>query len=139
MKRSIALSLSCVKVALIIAVLVFLVCSSCDGTSGEVRGAVCRHKAVLAALVYCEEYPVRVAWGPVNEKEGYHSQAQAYIPGESGGAGEWRWLRVFAYGSEIQVEIGEQDDWFTVTRTFTLKEFLDWDWFNRGYGIQEVV
>ena len=133
MKRSIALSLSCVKVALIIAVLAFLVCSSCDGTSGEVRGAVCRHKAVLAALVYCEEYPVRVAWGPMNEESGYHSQAQAYIKGE------WRWLRVFAYGSEIQVEIGGQDNWFTATRTLTLKEFLDLDWFDRGYGIQEVV
>ena len=96
----------------------------------EQRG---RHKAVMAALVYCEEYSVRIAWGARHDGGGYHAQAQAYIKGE------WYWLQVVAYGSEIQVEIGEQDDWFTVSRTFTLKEFLDWDWFNRGYGIQEVI
>ena len=128
MRRGIAL-----MVVLSMAVLAVLLCLSCDGTSGEVRGAVCRHKAVLAALVFANEYPVRIAWGPVNEESGYHAQAQAYIKGE------WRWLRVFAYGSEIQVEIGEQDNWFTATRTLTLKEFLDLDWFDRGYGIQEVV
>ena len=128
MKRGIAL-----MVIMSMAALAVLVCLSCDGTGGEVRGAVCRHKAVLAALVYCEEYPVRIAWGPMNEESGYHAQAQAYIKGG------WCWLRVFAYGSEMQVEIGGQDDWFIVSETFTLKGYLDHFWFNRGQGIQEVV
>jgi len=96
-------------------VLVGIVMASCM-VGGESREAVCRHKAVMAALVYAEHYPVRIAYGRTHDG-GYHCQAQAYI------GGQWCFLRVIP--QQIDVITDEQDDWYTVSRYFELDEFFD--------------
>ena len=72
--------------------------------------AKCRHTAVFAALVYGEQYPVRIAVGP--GKSANHAQAQAYIDGE------WTWLQV-----RDGPEEGKQER-FRPTRYYNLEGFL---------------
>ena len=48
---------------------------------------VCRHKAIYAAIVVGEKYPVQIARGRT-ENGGYHAQAR-YKP-----LTEWKWLSV---------------------------------------------
>ena len=107
-----------------IVILISALLISCD-MGGESREAVCRHKTVLAALVYSEYYPIRIAYGP-NDEEGYHCQAQAYI------GGEWYFLHVIP--SQIVVITDEKDDWYTVSRYFDVEIFIKEFWFNKGWG-----
>jgi hypothetical protein len=61
----------------------------------------CRHNAVLQALVFGEEYPTRIAYGPSSSGSGKnHAQAQAYIDGR------WRWLK----NVQTIVEVGRKDN-----------------------------
>ena len=116
-----------------IIILIALTLSSCNfddfefyALEGESRGAVCRHEVVMAALVYSEQYSVRIAYG-INNESGYHSQAQAYI-GEN-----WEWLIVIS-SHPIQIVVDEKDGWFTVEQYYDLEEFIDEYWFSRGFG-----
>ena len=105
-----------------------IVLSSCE-IGGESREAVCRHKAVMGALVYSEQYPVRIAWGP-NDIGSYHAQAQAYIDGE------WYFLHVIPM--QIIIVTDEKDDWFTVEKTYDLESYLNQFWLERGLGTKEL-
>ena len=53
---------------------------------GQTFEPVCRHKALMAAVLVGEQYPTRIATGP-SGPDTSHAQAQAYING-------WKWLRV---------------------------------------------
>jgi hypothetical protein len=78
---------------------------------------VCRHNAVLAAITVGEQYPTKIAFGPIKGKAGeliWHSQAKAYINGE------WVWLNKI--GNSIQVGTIEK---FDPLNEYTIKEFLD--------------
>ena len=89
--------------------------------SGESREAVCRHKAVIAALIYGEHYPVRIVYGPTDNQE-YHCQAQALIDGN------WEFLDITP--SQVFVSTGKQDN-FTIIAQYGVKKFLDIFWFQR--------
>jgi len=106
-------------------IIIVLLLFSCD-LGGESREAVCRHKAVMAALVYSEYYPVRIAHGP-NNIGGYHCQAQACIDGQ------WYFLHVIP--AQIDIVTNEKDEWYTISRYFDLKTFIDEVWFNKGWGV----
>ena len=51
----------------------------------------CRHKAIYAAIVAGEKYPVRILRGK-STVTGYHVQAQYWD-------GKWRWLEVDNFGN----------------------------------------
>jgi len=104
-----------------IIILSAILLSSCE-IGGESREAVCRHKAVMAALVYSEYYPVRIVRGPSDNGE-YHVQAQAYIDGK------WRFLAISPV--QITVSTEEQDDFYTPEKTFNVRFYINQSWFNK--------
>ena len=76
----------------------------------------CRHNAVLQALVFGEEYPTRIAYGPSSSGSGKnHAQAQAYIDGK------WRWLK----NLQTVVEVGSKDN-FKPKNYIGVQEALKW-------------
>lgn len=75
----------------------------------------CRHRAILAAIVYGEYYPVRLQIGPI-KCGGFHVQAQAFI------YGKWEWLRL---DYQNRPYVGKQDDFFTPQEISTIEEYLD--------------
>lgn len=113
--------------ALWILILVPILFLSCE-VGGESREAVCRHKAVMAALVYSEYYPVRIAYGHINGEDGYHCQAQVCI-GET-------WYSLTVVPSQVDIVTDEMDDWYTIERYFDLETFIKEVWFNKGFGKQ---
>lgn len=71
----------------------------------------CRHKAVYAAIVVGEKYPVRIVLGKSTAR-GMHVQAQYFD-------GEWKWLTVNDFG-----EITESDqDGFYPFETWDINEY----------------
>ena len=81
---------------------------------------VCRHNAMLAAIVVGEQYPVRIVSGTT--ATGRHAQAQAYI------APSWIWLGVDKQGHVWAVDM----DSFTPDSVFTVDEY-----FNKNFGGQQ--
>lgn len=77
---------------------------------------VCRHNAVMCALVVGEHYPVRIMHGPTDTPYWNHAQAQAYIDGQ------WQWLCL----SGGEVFVCEQDHWFSPEKEATIQEALGW-------------
>ena len=72
---------------------------------------VCRHKAIYAAIVVGERYPVRIVRGK-SAARGMHVQAQYFD-------GEWKWLTVNDFG-----EITESDqDGFYPFETWDINEY----------------
>ena len=110
--------------------LFFLSCEFDDFTfyaiNGEARDAVCKHKAVMAALVYSEHYPTRIVHGPTNNEGLYHCQAQAYIDGE------WHYLQVAPI--QILVVTGEKDNWYTIEEEYTLEDYLHKWWLDANWS-----
>jgi len=105
-----------------IVLLLIIAVPSCD-IGGESRNAICRHKAVTAASVYGEYYPVRIVRGPTGNGE-YHAMCQAYINGE------WKFLGI---PIQIIVDTVDKPEWFTITETYSLKDYQDKTWFSKGY------
>lgn len=78
---------------------------------------VCRHNAVLAALVAGERYPVRLAFGQASGHWQNHVEAQAFIDNE------WQCLKVL--GNSIQT--GSCDK-YTIWEYMTVQQFIHYEW-----------
>lgn len=74
---------------------------------------VCRHDAVYAAIVYGEDHPARIRFGPTKIRSVWHAQAQVLIKDR------WLWLKA----QNGTVWISEQDD-FDPLNTYTVKDFI---------------
>ena len=73
----------------------------------------CRHKAIYAAIVVGEKYPVRIVRGKSTSR-GWHVQAQYWD-------GEWKWLEVNNFG-----EIVESDkDGFYPFEAYEVDEYFE--------------
>lgn len=75
----------------------------------------CQHEALVAAMVYMQEYEVRIAYGQMRDGSAAHVQAQAFIDGQ------WRWLQ--CYPRTFRAEVGEADD-FEPEMYFNLKRYF---------------
>ncbi len=81
--------------------------------TSQVLQIKCRQRAVMAALVMGEKYPVRIISGPT--KSGvWHSQAQAYRDG-------WKWL-----DTDRRFVFEDAKDDFIPEREHNVKEYLKW-------------
>lgn len=93
----------------LIAIALILILSGC----GHTMYPVCRHKAMLAAIVAAESgHHVRIASG-ITKSGGHHAQAEALIDGE------WQWLCV---GRMWDVYTCEQDH-FTPLERWTVNDY----------------
>jgi len=73
----------------------------------------CRHQALYTAYVAIERYPVRIAYGHINNNP--HVQTQAYVDGQ------WYWL----VKSNDSVKFTEISN-FTPTHYFEFADYVDW-------------
>ena len=64
---------------------------------------VCRHRAIYAAIVAGETYPVRIVRGK-STFQGWHVQAQYWD-------GEWHWLTVNDFGCVVE---SDQDGFYPI-------------------------
>jgi len=102
--------------------IVFVVTSCSHFTPNEFHKPVCRHNAVLSALVFGEKYLVRIAHGPAFDVFGKripdmnHAQAQAFV------INKWEWLE-FRVGVVV---VGNKDWWFKPNSYATVEEAMRW-------------
>ncbi len=109
--------------AYILAIIVTYFVTGCAGLKpNEMHRPVCRHNSVMAAMVFGEKYPVRIAVGPAINRDGsfiegkYHAQAIALIDNE------WEWLEV----NSGYVVVSERDWWFKIEKFVTIEEAMKW-------------
>ena len=97
---------------------------SCD-MDGESRNSSCRHEAAMAALIFSENYPVKIAYGRTEQGD-YHCQAQAYIDGK------WYFLHIIP--AQVDVITDKKDTGYIIEREYSLINFINDFWFSQGYG-----
>lgn len=78
--------------------------------------AVCRHKALIASIIYEEAgYQTRLMYGPGYMESGYHIQAQVLINGE------WFWINT----SELFISLDTAHEDFDPKKEYTTDQVYE--------------